>query len=263
MSKFENILLEKEGSLGKILLNRPDTRNALDSVMAREVLSGMRLHFADPEVRSVLITGVGDAFCAGGDLKQMKGLSSLSGAEAYDWSSAIVEAHRSMLTADKPVMAAVNGPALAGGMGLAGMCDVIIAVREAKFGMPEVKIGLFPMIIVAQLARSMPRKILLEMMMTGESIDANEAFRLGFVNKVGQDSYEVEKIIKDYSEKFEQVSPGAISLGRKAFVLLSDLPASQAIDAAQFMNLPFFYGKDLQEGVDAFLDKRSPKWKAT
>ena len=73
----------------------------------------------------------------------------------------------------------------------------------------------------------------------------------------------MEKIIKDYSEKFEKVSPAAISLGRKAFMLLSDLPASQAIDAAQFMNLPFFYGEDLQEGVDAFLDKRSPKWKAS
>jgi methylglutaconyl-CoA hydratase len=261
MSDFKNILFEKEGSLGKILLNRPETRNALDRTMATEILSGMRLHFVDPDVRSVLIMGVGDAFCAGGDLRQMRELSSLSGGEAYDWSSAIVEAHKAMLTAEKPVIAAVNGPALAGGMGLAGMCDILIAVEGARFGMPEAKIGLFPMIIIAQLARSLPRKILLEMMMTGESIDAQEAFRLGFVNKVAQDSHQLENIIKDYAEKFEKVSPFSISLGRKAFTLLSDLPASQALDTAQFMNLPFFYGEDLKEGADAFLEKRNPKWK--
>jgi len=166
-----------------------------------------------------------------------------------------------MLAADKPVIAAVNGPAMAGGMGLAGMCDIIVAIKDAQFAMPEVKIGLFPMIIVAQLSRSIPRKHLLEMMMTGDAIDAVEAYRLGFVNKLAEDKADMDAIVEDYARRFEKTSPTAIALGRRAFTLLSDMPAAQAIDAAQFLNLPFFFGNDLKEGADAFFEKRKPRWK--
>jgi enoyl-CoA hydratase/carnithine racemase len=261
MAKWKNILVERDGSLGKITLNRPETRNALDNATASEVLAGLNQHFQDAEVRSIVITGAGDAFCAGGDLKQMEALSSMSGDEAYAWPTAIVDAHKAMLTADKPVIAAVNGPAMAGGMGLAGMCDIIVAMEDAKFAMPEVKIGLFPMIIVAQLSRSIPRKHLLEMMMTGDPIDAVEAYRLGFVNKLAKDRSEMDDVVADYARRFEKTSPTAIALGRRAFTLLSDMPASQAIDAAQFLNLPFFFGEDLKEGANAFFEKRKPKWK--
>jgi enoyl-CoA hydratase/carnithine racemase len=166
-----------------------------------------------------------------------------------------------MLSAEKPVIAAVNGAALAGGMGLAGMCDIVVAVAGATFAMPEVRIGLFPMIIVAHLSRSMPRKALLEMMMTGDAIDASEAHRLGFVNRVAKDAPEMWELVRDYARRFDKVSPTAIALGRKAFTLLSDMPASQALDAAQFLNLPFFFGSDLKEGAEAFLNKRAPRWR--
>jgi len=261
MAKWKNILVERSGSLGKITLNRPDARNSLDNATASEVLESLHHHFRDEQVRSIVITGVGDAFCAGGDLKQMHALSSMSGDEAYAWPTAIVDAHKAMLAADKPVIAAVNGPAMAGGMGLAGMCDIIVAIKEAQFAMPEVKIGLFPMIIVAQLSRSIPRKHLLEMMMTGDAIDAVEAYRLGFVNKLAEDKADMDAIVEDYARRFEKTSPTAIALGRRAFTLLSDMPAAQAIDAAQFLNLPFFFGNDLKEGADAFFEKRKPRWK--
>lgn len=260
MTDFRNIKVERDGSLGRITLNRPEARNPLDNVTAREVLAAMEQHFADDLVRSIVINGAGDAFCAGGDLRQMNQFGDMPAAEALDWPSAIVAAHKRMLSADKPVIAAVNGPASAGGMGLAGMCDVVLAVESATFAMPEVKIGLFPMIIVAQLSRSIPRKILLEMMMTGDPIDAAEGYRVGFVNRVAADRAGLEELVQSYAARFARTSPTAIALGRRTFTLLSDMPASQALDAAQFLNLPFFLGSDLREGANAFLEKRRPEW---
>lgn len=260
MAEWRSILVDRDGNLGRITLNRPDARNPLDNESAREILAAMEALFVDDAIRSIVITGAGDAFCAGGDLAQMARFSELSPAEAYGWPSFIVAAHKLMLAADKPVIAAVNGPAFAGGLGLAGMCDVVLALESASFAMPEVKIGVFPMIITAHLARSIPRKHLLEMMLTGDPMDAIEAHRVGFVNRLAKTHAELDALVATYAKKFEKVSPTAIALGRRAFTLLADMPASQALDAAQFLNLTFFFGDDLKEGAEAFLDKRKPQW---
>lgn len=260
MADWKSIVVDREDSLGRIILNRPEARNPLDNLASGEIVAALRQHFADPAVRSVVISGAGDAFCAGGDLKQMAAFQAMSPVEAWSWPAAIVEAHKLMLVAEKPVIAAVNGPASAGGMGLAGMCDIIVATDGAKFAMPEVRIGLFPMIIVAHLARAIPRKILLEMMLTGDPIDAAEGYRLGFVNKVAATPEAMWDIVRDYARRFEKVAPTAVALGRRAFTLLSDMPAAQALDAAQFFNLPFFFGDDMAEGANAFLEKRKPAW---
>jgi enoyl-CoA hydratase/carnithine racemase len=260
MATENNVLVERDGSLGKITLNRPDARNPLDDATAREVLAALDQHFGDPAVRSVAISGAGEAFCAGGDLRQMQTFSELSPVQAFNWPGAIVAAHKRMLSADKPVIAAVNGAASAGGMGLAGMCDVIVAVESARFALPEIRVGLFPMIIVAHLARSLPRKVLLEMMLTGEPLEARDAHRLGFVNRLVPDRTALWSVVQEYARRFEAASPTAVALGRRAFTLLADLPAAQALDAAQFMNLPFFLGEDLKEGASAFLERRAPRW---
>jgi enoyl-CoA hydratase/carnithine racemase len=263
MAAWQCIRVEKQGSLGRITLARPEARNPLDRTTATEFLAALEQHLADPVVRSIVVTGAGDAFCAGGDLRQMRRFSEMSAEEAFDWPEPIVAAHRLMLRSAKPVIAAVNGPAYAGGMGLAGMCDVVIAVRTARFAMPEAKVGLFPMIIVAHLARSLPRKQLLEMMLTGDPIDAVEAWRLGFVNRLVDDADQLESAVQEYARKFDQVSPAAVRLGRRAFTLMADLTAEQALEAAQFLNVPLFLGDDLSEGATAFLEKRAPAWRAT
>jgi enoyl-CoA hydratase/carnithine racemase len=257
---FTTLLVGRSGSLGEITLNRPEARNPLDRVTAGEVLRALELHFGDPEVRSVVIRGAGEAFCAGGDLQEMKRFPTMGPEEAYAWPEPIVAAHELMLRADKPVVAAVHGPALAGGMGLAGMCDVIVATKAARFGMPEVKIGLFPMIIVAHLSRSIPRKRLLEMMLTGVPIDAEEAWRLGFVNRVVEGRDELDATVSEYARLFEQVAPTAVRLGKRAFALMADMTADQALRAAQFLNLPLFAGEDFAEGSAAFFEKRRPVW---
>jgi enoyl-CoA hydratase/carnithine racemase len=145
-------------------------------------------------------------------------------------------------------------------MGLAGMCDVLLATERARFAMPEVRMGLFPMIIVAHLARALPRKLLLDLMLTGRPMDAAEAHRTGFVNRVCAGTDQLWAAADEYAGWFAATSPHAVRLGRRAFTLLADLPASQALDAAQFLNLTFFLGSDLAEGAAAFLEKRSPSW---
>jgi enoyl-CoA hydratase/carnithine racemase len=254
------VLVTQRGSLGIATLNRPEERNPLDPVTAPALLDAMTSLFADDSVRSVAIAGAGEAFCAGGNLRQMGRFRELAAHEAYAWPEAIVELHRLMLRAPKPVVAAVDGPAYAGGMGLAGMCDIVLATERSSFALPETRVGMFPMIIVAHLSRSVPRKALLEMLLTGDPIDAAEAYRLGFVNRIYPDRHALEEGLDDYAARFVRSSPQAIRLGRRAFSLLADLPAEQALDAAPFLNLPFFLGADLEEGANAFLERRQPHW---
>lgn len=251
---------ERRGSLAVITLDRPDQRNPLDRETAEALLAAFNAATVQPGVRSVAITGAGDAFCAGGDLRQMGEFRGQSGPAAYDWPQPIVDLNQALLVSPVPVIAAVNGPAFAGGMGLAGACDVVLAVRGATFAMPEAKIGLFPMIIVAHLCRSLPRKLLLEMMFTGDPIDADEGYRVGFVNKVYDTRDELDAGLDEYAARFARVAPDAVRLGRQAFTLLADLPVTQALQTAQFLNVPFFLGDELQEGAQAFLERRPPSW---
>jgi enoyl-CoA hydratase/carnithine racemase len=254
------VRVERRGTLALVTMDRPEQRNPLDPGSAAALLSAFRDLFADDSVRSVAVSGEGDAFCAGGDLRQMGRLRTQPVERALAWPAAIIDLHRLMLDAPKPVVAAVDGAAYAGGMGLAGMCDLVLATRRSRFAMPEVKLGLFPMIIVAHLVRTMPRKVLLEMMLTGEPIDAEEGHRVGLVNRVYDDRDALFKGVDDFAEAFSRTSPQAVRLGRKALTLLAELPPGQALDAAYFLNLPFFFGDDLAEGASAFLDHRPPRW---
>jgi enoyl-CoA hydratase/carnithine racemase len=263
VTEWSTLLTEQIGSLGLITMNRPESRNPLDKVSAAELLSALNEFFEEPSVRSIAITGAGKAFCAGGDLRQMGKFSEMATIDAFDWPAPIVTLNRAMLQAPKPVIAAVNGPAYAGGMGLAGMCDLVLATDSATFAMPEVKIGIFPMIIVAQLCRSIPRKHLMEMMFSGDPMTAEEGYRLGFVNRTYADADALHTGLIEYSKKFEKASPDAIRLGRRAFGLMSEMSPDDALDAAQFFLMPFHLGEDIKEGADAFLNRRPPKWVPT
>jgi enoyl-CoA hydratase/carnithine racemase len=254
------VVVSRRGPLAVLTLDRPDERNPLDQEMSAALLASMADAMADPDVRAVAIAANGPAFCAGGDLRQMKVLAEQPAEQAYAWPEDIVALHKAALDAPKPMIALVDGPAYAGGMGLAGLCDILLATERARFAMPEIRMGLFPMIIVAHLARAVPRKLLLDLMLTGRPIDAAEAHRAGFVNRVCDGPDGLWQAADEYAAMFAATSPLAARLGRRAFTLLADLPAHQALDAAQFLNLTFFLGSDLAEGATAFLDKRPPAW---
>jgi enoyl-CoA hydratase/carnithine racemase len=261
MTRWRHVIVEKKGRVGRIILNRPKVRNPLDRVTAEEILAAMQQHLADDRVVVLEITGAGDAFCGGGDINEMKLFPDMSADDAAEWATPIIDAHQLMLRAEKPVIAAVNGAAVAGGFGLAGMCDILLATRNASFGATEVKVGIFPMIIVAHLARALPRKRLLEMMMTGEHMGAEEARELGFVSKVVDTREEMDELVARYAKTFERVSPTAIMMGRRAFNIIAEMPADAALRASQFFNLRFTMGEDFREGAAAFLGKRRPKWR--
>ena len=254
------VVVSRRGSMAVLTLNRPESRNPLDLELSTALLVAVREAMVDEAVRSVAIAAEGLAFSAGGDLRQMRHLAESSAPAAHGWPSAIVELHQLALQAPKPLVALVDGPAYAGWMGLAGICDVVLATPRASFALPEVRIGLFPMIVVAHLARSLPRKVLLEMMMTGQPLSVDDAYRLGFVARVCTDTKALYAEADRYASWFTDAAPDAIRLGRKAFGVLADMPAPQALDAAQLFNLAFFLGEELPEGAGAFLDKRRPAW---
>ncbi|QIG44607.1 enoyl-CoA hydratase [Nocardioides anomalus] len=255
------VLVSTRGSMTVLTLDRPEARNPLNGELADALLDALRTALEDDGTRSVAIAAHGPAFSAGGDLRQMKELASTPGEVAWAWPQSIVDLHRLALRAPKPLVALVDGPAYAGGMGLAGMCDVVLATRRASFAMPEVKIGLFPMIIVAPLVRALPRKLVMDLVLTGRAMDVAEADKAGFLARVCEGTEELWAAADEYAAMFADTSPLAVRLGRRAFAHLADLPADQALDAAQFMNLPFFLGSDLPEGAAAFLEKRPPRWK--
>jgi enoyl-CoA hydratase/carnithine racemase len=254
------VAVTRRASMAVVTLNRPESRNPLDPELSTALLAAVRAAMADEAVRSVAIAAEGPAFSAGGDLRQMRHLAASPAPTAHGWPDAIVELHQLALQAPKPLVALVDGPAYAGGMGLAGICDVVLATPRASFALPEVRIGLFPMIVVAHLARSLPRKVLLEMMMTGQPLSVDDGYRLGFVARICADTEALHAEADRYAGWFADAAPDAIRLGRKAFAVLADLPAPQALDAAQLFNLAFFLGEELPEGAAAFLEKRSPRW---
>ena len=180
---------------------------------------------ADDAVRSVAIAAEGSAFSAGGDLRQIATWPPSRRPPPTAGPARSSRRHHLALQAPKPLVALVDGPAYAGGFGLAGICDIVLATPRASFALPEVRIGLFPMIVVAHLARSLPRKVLLEMMMTGQPLSVDDAYRLGFVARICTDTEALHAEADRYASWFADAAPDAIRLGRRAFAVLADLPA--------------------------------------
>ena len=176
------VLVERRGAVQWITINREERRNAMNDAVVFGIMDGLRAAIDSLDIRAVVLTGAGDrAFCAGADL------SAGSGSFKYDYSKVGIPLVRLMKQARDltvPIIARVNGHAMAGGLGMIGMCDMAIAVDSARFGMPEVKVGIFPMQIMAVLQRLIPNRKLCEMALTGEPITAVEALELGLLNYV-------------------------------------------------------------------------------
>jgi len=254
------VLYEAKDAIARITLNRPETRNALSP----EVVTGLREALlragADREVRVVVLTGAGDrAFSAGGDLGgsgfQQKGF-----VERHHDRGDFAGLFRVLQRLGKPVIARVRGYCLAGGFGLALGCDLVVASDDSSFGTPEIKRGLFPMMIMATIFRNVGRKKGLELILTGERIDAREAERLGLVNHAVP-AAELDAKVDELARKLTSLSPAVLRLGRDAFYASADMEFSQALDYLQSMLTLNVGTEDAMEGVKAFLEKRAPEWK--
>jgi enoyl-CoA hydratase len=254
-------LVEREDADGVAILamNRPERRNALSGALVDALQARFEEVERDQGVRVVILTGRGKAFCAGGDLADGLGanegfLASHAGRGRYAEMLARLPKLR------VPVIAALNGDALGGGLGLAAACDLVVADPAASLGTPEIKLGLFPWIILAVLQRHVPRKVLMELVMTGEKVDAARAREIGLVNRVSAAGGAVEEA-KALASVIAARSPAVLSLGKAAFYRVSDLdyePALAYLHSQLTLNL---MTEDAAEGVAAFLQRRDPQWK--
>jgi len=258
MKESDLVRYEVHEGTATIVIDDPERRNPMSVETMAGLLEVTREAIADPEVRVLVYTGSGDrAFSAGGDLSgefvdDAVGLHKARGA--------LADLFRLMLRGGKPTVARVNGHALAGGFGLAVACDVTICVEDAKLGATEVKVGLWPMMISAILIRVMPRKAVLELMLTGRMIDPYEAQRLGAVSRVVSRD-DLDSAVTETVEALKANSLATAMIGRDSFNGIADLDFDTALDRLQTGLTAVAMTEDAAEGIAAFLEKREPEWK--
>ena len=248
---------EVRGPAAWLVIDDPDRRNPLSLPVLEKLGEALAAAGADPDVRVVVITGEGDrAFSAGGDLA---GGFFDKPIELHHSRGGFADVLRAMRRLGKPTIARVNGHALAGGFGLAAACDIVVASDHAKFGTPEIDVGLWPMMIGAVLVRCMPRRAVLELMMTGRLIDADEAKSLGAVSRVVAPD-RLDEEIDAFVEQLAAKSPATIRLGRDAFYAVDDMDFDESLDHLHAALTSVALTEDAAEGVRAFLEKRPPEW---
>ena len=255
---YETVLVESAGGVGTITLDRPEVRNALNETMVREIWEALQAFEADREVRAVVLRGAGDkAFCAGADLKGIgdRG-TTLQARESFGGLARILEGIPRM---KKPVIAQVHGYALAGGCGLAAGCDLVVASEDAVFGLPEIKVGLLPLVVMAPIFRAVGVKRGLPLVLTGEPITAREAWEIGLVTQVVQRN-ELERTVRALGEKLAGLSPTALGLAKEAAYTIQDMEFGKPLKYLKELITLVGLSDDAREGIAAFFEKRPPRW---
>jgi enoyl-CoA hydratase/carnithine racemase len=259
MADFETVTYEPSAPVARLTINRPEKRNALNVTVMRELREGIALARADAAIRVVVLTGAGDkAFSAGGDLGGFT--AEQSRVEQHLLRGTLADLFEDMTRLGKPVVARVNGHALAGGFGLMCGCDLVVATEAAEFGMPEINMGLWPFIITAVVSRRLPRTKALELMMTGARISAGDALAWGIVNRVVPPS-ELDAAVDELCAALASKSPAIMRLGKDSFYAAQDMGFRQALDYLHGQLGICLETEDTVEGVTAFLQKREPQWK--
>jgi enoyl-CoA hydratase/carnithine racemase len=240
-----------------ITIDDPEKMNPLSVATMRQLADATRDAVDDDEVRVIVYTGAGDqAFSAGGDLSGSFAEDALG---LHDARGALKELFRLMWACGKPTVARVNGHALAGGFGLAVACDITICVDDAKLGATEARVGLWPMMISAILARSLPRKAAMELMLTGRMISPGEALRIGAVSRVVRREH-LDAAIDEVVEALLAASPVTTLIGKDSFNAMTDVDFDTALDRLQLGLTEVLLTEDATEGIEAFHDRRQPRW---
>lgn len=254
-----SVLVETRDAVRWITLNRPEKRNAINAEVIRAVRDAVATAPEDPGLRAIVLTGAGDrAFCAGADL----GPAVHGGAFEIDYSRPrhyVVDLFEAMEACPLPIVARVNGHALAGGFGLLCACDLAVGVDDARFGTPESGIGVAPMMILGYMLRVLPRRKALELCITGEPVTAAAALEMGALSYVVPRA-ELDSKVAWLLSRITDKSPSALRLFKQGYHAMQDMTLREALEYAQLMIAMMSSTQDAREGRLAFQEKRPPRW---
>ena len=252
------LLVEVADGVARVTLNRPEVRNALNEALLRELEATLRRLEDDPDARVVVLRGAGErAFCAGADLSRVADRgTTLQARESFGGLGRILEHMARMRT---PVIAQVHGYALAGGCGLAAGADIVVAADDAVFGLPEIKVGLLPLIVMAPILRAVGRKRGLLMILTGESVPAREAYEMGLVSRVVPRA-ELDGVVGGLARLLAGYSPTALGLAKEAAGMVPDMEYGAALRYLRELITLVALSDDAREGIAAFFEKRPPRF---
>ena len=249
------VLYEVAEGVARITLNRPAKRNALNDDLIAGLKALMRRAHEDDEVRVIVLTGAGSDFCSGADLAALQKISNASVEENLEDAAALMELFMLMRSTRQPVIAAVQGRALAGGCGLASACDLVLAARSSRFGYPEVKIGFVPAMVMAILRRNVSEKRAFELLTLGNELGAEEAVNAGLANRVIDDEA-FDDEVDAFVEQFAKVGSSAVALTKKLLYQIDAMSFEDALRCGVDTNVTARLTRDCQQGVERFLRKR-------
>jgi methylglutaconyl-CoA hydratase len=258
MSTYNTTLIADAGAVRTITLNRPERRNAMTPQMQAELIAAMEEASAS-ECRVVVFAGAGEAFCSGLDLSALQEMNNKSAEDHRVDAERIAKLFRTLYELPKPTIAAVHGAAIAGGTGIATLCDFTLAVPAAKFGYTEVRIGFVPAVVSAFLTLQMGDKRARDLLLTGRLFDACEAYRLGLVNEVVA-TEELQARVRALAETLAANSPAALGATKRLLAAQNKEWLDRALSVAMQANAEARETADFREGVAAFLEKRKPVW---
>jgi enoyl-CoA hydratase len=255
---YEKITYDVAGGVATLTLNDPATRNALSDELLAELIDALRAARDDDAVRCLVLASSHETvFSSGGNLGNFAAEVPL--AHKHFASERFPEAFTLLGRLGKPSLCAAGGHVLAGALGLALACDLVIAREGARFGTPEINVGLFPFMIMALIYRNVPRKKVAEMMLLGEQMSAHDAERLGIVNRVAAPG-DFDGLVAEWAARLAAKSPVLMKLGKDAMYRQQDMAFEDALDFLRAQLTVAFSTDDIQEGVRAFFEKRDPVW---
>lgn len=255
---YTTLHLEISGDIATITLARPEKRNAISAAMIADLMAAFAEVESNP-ARVLILTGAGEAFCSGMDLDELKAVATQSPTEHIEDSRSTARLYRRIWSFPKPTIAAVNGPAIAGGCGLATLCDFTVSVPEAKFGYPEVRIGFLPAIVSVFLVRQIGEKHARDLLLTGRIIDAEEAHRLGLVTQIAP-AHEMMAAAQSLAVQLLSCSPLSLHETKRLLCNSAVPELDRELELAIAESAQMRSTKDFREGLASFLEKRPPRW---
>lgn len=255
---YKTLQLAFDSAVASVTLNRPDKRNAVSYELIDDLIRALE-EVKNSSARILILTGAGKAFCSGMDLDNLKALIGRTSEQNIEDSRTMASLFRSLYEFPKPTIAAVNGAAIAGGAGLALLCDFTLAVPEAKFGYTEVRIGFVPAIVSTFLLRQVGEKIARDLLLTGRIFDAAEALKMGLINEVVAPEMLLDRA-RQLAGQLAENSPLSLFYTKRLLIDHARAGLDTQIEAAIRENAGIRESADFREGIESFLEKRKPKW---